>query len=152
MIYCDGICYGMIGMKCYIFPCKVMWWIMWCLSMYAWYIHEICYGAKEKGNEINVILWIKIMGPRACMYVMCIGILPRYVILVRMHTFDIYVWHVIMKTFSFMRVQWHIWCCAQQSLAWGARIPIRVMGPCMHTWAVCRKVPCIQLCQELKKA
>ena len=113
---------------------------MWCLSIYAWYIHEICYGGKEKGNEINVILWIKIMGPRTCMYVMCIVILPRYVMLVRMHTFDIYVRHVIMKTFSFMRVQWYVLCCAWQSRPkghvyksiWWVHVCVR--GPCVEKY------------------
>ena len=37
-----------------------------------------------------------------CIYVMCIEILLRYVMLARMHTFDIYVHHDIMQIFHFM--------------------------------------------------
>ena len=42
--------------------------------------------------------------PHTCMYVMCIGILPRHVMLVRTCTFDIYVCHDIMRAFPFL------WC------------------------------------------
>ena len=44
--------------------------------------------------------------PHACMYVMCIGILPRYVMLVWTRTFNIYVHHYIMRASPFL------WCPA----------------------------------------
>ena len=44
------------------------------------------------------------MGPHACMYVMCTEILLRYVMLVWMRTFNIYVRHDIMQKFPFL------WC------------------------------------------
>ena len=42
-------------------------------------------------------------GTLCMMYVMCIGILSRYVMLVWMHTIDIYVRHDIMQVFPFLR-------------------------------------------------
>lgn len=59
-------------------------------------------------NEINVMLWIKIMGPYACMYVMCIEIFFHYVMLVRTRTFAIYVRHYIMRVFPFL---WRLVIC-----------------------------------------
>ena len=41
-------------------------------------------------------------GLHACMYVICIAILSRYVMLVQTRTFDIYVFHDIMRTFLFL--------------------------------------------------
>ena len=70
--------------------------------MYTYCIYDIRYVGKEKWNEINVMLWMKIMGPNECMYVVCIGILPRYVMLVRTRMFNIYVSHDIMHAFSFL--------------------------------------------------
>ena len=46
----------------------------------------------------------KLWGPHACMYVMCIEILPHYVMLVWTRTFDIYVRHDIMRVFFFCGV------------------------------------------------
>ena len=42
----------------------------------------------------------KSWGPHACMYVMCIGLLLHYVMLVWTRTFDIYVRHDIMRVFA----------------------------------------------------
>ena len=47
------------------------------------------------------------MRHHACLCVMCIGILSRYVIMVRMRTFD---------------------------------TMLAMVGPCIHTWAVCGEV------------
>ena len=105
---------------------------------------------NEKGNEINVMLWMKIMGSHACMYVMCIGIPPYYVILVRTRIFDTYSCHDIMRVFSFLMrsVTCNVLCPIKSDQ--GIRIRARLVGPCVRTWAVCGEAPCIQSCLELK--
>ena len=75
---------------------------------------------------------MKIMGIHAYMYVMCIGILPRYVMLVRMHTFDIYICYDIMRVFPFLRRPvTNVLCPTKSDL--GGTIQVRLMGPCMRT-------------------
>ena len=106
------------------------------IAMYSWCICEICHGWEEKGKEINVMLWMKIMGPHACMYVMCIGILPRYVMLVRTCTFSIYVHHDIMQAFPFL---WHPVTCntlCPTKLHPGVRIRAHLVSPWAHAWTV----------------
>ena len=139
--------YIMNEMKCHVW--NVMSYHLSCVmnyvifAMYTWCIYEICYGGKEKGNETTIMLWMKIMGPHACMYVMYIGILPRNVMLVRMRTFDIYVCHDIMWVFPFLRhpVTCNVLCRPTQTH--GERTRARLVGPCACTWVVCGKVPCI---------
>ena len=88
----------------------------------------------------------KLWGPYACMYIMCIKMLPRFVMLVRTHTFDIYVCHDIMPAYPFL---WHpatynVLC--QTMLDLGVHIRARLMGPCARTWTMCGEVPHIQPC------
>ena len=69
---------------------------MWWLSC----VHVICHGRKEKWNEL-CYEW-KSWGSHACMHVIYIEILLRYIMLVRTRTFDIYVHHDIMRAFLFL--------------------------------------------------
>ena len=67
-------------------------------------IHDSCvyYDMNEINNEMirSICFDFKPWGPHLFIYVMCIGILLHYVMLVRMHTFDTYVRHDIMRAFS----------------------------------------------------
>ena len=49
---------------------------------------------------LSICFDFKPWGPHVFIYVMCIGIFLHYIILVRMHTFDTYVRHDIMRAFS----------------------------------------------------
>ena len=134
--------------KCYVLPCKVMWWITWSFSC----IHDayMKYVMSKRRKEMKyVILWMKIMEPHACMYVMCIGIPPYYVILVRTRIFDTCSCHDIMRAFSFLMrsVTCNVLCPIKR-----IRIRARLVGPCVRMWAVCGEAPCIQPCLELKSA
>ena len=52
----------------------------------------------EKNKVILILCYgFKPWEPHTFMYVMCIEMLPRYVMLVRTHIFDIYVHHDIMQ-------------------------------------------------------
>ena len=51
---------------------------------------------RNKGMILMLCYDFKPWGPHAFMYIMCIKIFPRYVMIVRTRTFDIYVRHDIM--------------------------------------------------------
>ena len=63
---------------------------------------------RRKGMMLMLYCECKSWRPHTCMYVTCIGILLRYVMLVRIHTFVIYVCHDIMRAF---RLLWHSVTC-----------------------------------------
>ena len=71
----------------------------------------LCYDCKsvvdETRKEMMLMLCYecKSWGPHACMCVICIRILPHYVMIVLPRTFDIYVRCDIMRAFPFF---WHL--------------------------------------------
>ena len=72
---------------------------------YHVYMMYICTMSWMKGkNRMMLILCYvcKSWGSHACMYVTCIRMLPRYVILVQTRSFDIYFYHDIMWAFLFL--------------------------------------------------
>ena len=67
----------------------------------------VCFHIEESKKEMILMLCydFKPWGSHTFMCIICMEILPRYAMLVQTRTFDIYVYHDIMRVFPFRGVQ-----------------------------------------------
>ena len=130
---------NMMEMKCYVYhvmSCHVKLGMHMMIDMYMMHIWNMSWMKREKEMMLMLCYEWKSWGLHSCMYVMCIGMLLHYVMLVQTLTFNIY-GHDIMHAFLFLWCPVILTCCAHHVRSTGYYTSPPGGSTCTYVGRVC---------------